>query len=186
MDALSSKMERPSMPSDSSAPIAITIRREAAADADAIRSLTARAFAGLAYSDGTEPLVIDALRGANALVVSLVAILDGHVVGHVAFSPALSPATGWCALGPISVEPSLQRRGIGARLIDAGLRMLRERGAHGCVLVGDHRYYRRFGFVATPDLAPPAQPAEHFQILPFGESVPVAPFAFHPAFSIRP
>jgi putative acetyltransferase len=54
------------------------------------------------------------------------------------------------------------------------------------VLVGDHRYYRRFGFVAAPALAPPAQPAEHFQILPFGESIPVAPFAFHPAFSIRP
>ena len=174
------------MPSDSPAPMAITIRREVAGDADAIRSLTARAFAGLPFSDGTEPLVIDALRGANALVVSLVATLDEHVVGHVAFSPALSPAMGWFALGPVSVEPSLQRRGIGARLIEAGLRMLRERGAHGCVLIGDHRYYRRFGFVGAPDLAPPSQPAQHFQILPFGEPVPVAPFAFHPAFSIRP
>jgi putative acetyltransferase len=117
---------------------------------DAIRSLTARAFAGLAFSDGTEPLVIDALRGANALALSLVAVLGEQIVGHVAFSAAGSDESGWFALGPVSVEPSLQRRGVGSRLIEAGLREMRDRGARGCVLVGDHRYYRRFGFVVTP------------------------------------
>ena len=66
--------------------LSVVIRRESIADRDAIRSLTARAFAGLSFSDGTEPLVIDALRAANALALSLVAVLRERIVGHVAFS----------------------------------------------------------------------------------------------------
>jgi putative acetyltransferase len=159
------------------------IRREAVDDVDAIRALTARAFAGLSFSDGTEPMVIDGLRRADALVLSLVAMRGDRLVGHVAFSAAVGEESGWFALGPISVDPALQRRGIGTQLIEKGLQMLRERGARGCMLVGDHRYYRRFGFVPAPALAPPDQPAEHFQVLPFGPSLPGAPLAFHPAFA---
>jgi putative acetyltransferase len=159
------------------------IRPDAVGDADAIRTLTARAFAGLSFSDGTEPMVIDGLRRANALAVSLVAMLGDEIVGHIAFSASIGADTGWFALGPVSVEPTLQRRGIGTRLVETGLAMLRERGARGCVLVGDHRYYRRFGFVPVPALAPPDQPAEHFHVLRFGPSMPSASLTFHPAFS---
>ena len=151
---------------------------------DAIGSLTTRAFAGARYSDGTESLVIEGLREAHALALSLVAVLDRQVVGHVAFSSVGPPAqAGWLVLGPVSVEPEFQRRGVGSRLIRAGLRTIREDGAKGCVLLGDHRYYERFGFVVMPELAPPGYPAEHFQVLRFGESFPDAPVAFHPAFS---
>ena len=154
------------------------------ADRDAIRSLTARAFAGLPFSDGTEPDIIDALRQARALTLSLVAVLGERIVGHVAFSEVGVPAqSGWFALGPVSVEPKFQRCGVGSQIIRAGLQALREQGARGCVLLGDHRYYQRFGFVAAPELSPPQYPAEHFQVARFGECLPTAPVAFHPAFS---
>jgi len=103
-------------------PLCILIRPESTTDHDAIRSLTARAFAGLSFSDGREPRVIDKLREAEALAVSLVALVRDRVVGHIAFSRVGPPALqGWFALGPVSVEPSLQRRGVGKQLVEAGL-----------------------------------------------------------------
>jgi len=165
----------------------IVIRRESRDDRDVIRSLTARAFSGLSFSDGTEALVVDALREADALVLSLVAVHGERIVGHAAFSSLGPPEqSGWFALGPVSVDPSLQRRGVGSRLIETGLRSLRDQGAKGCVLVGDGRYYHRFGFVGAPALAPPQYPSGHFQVLRFGESFPHSPVTFHPAFLVRP
>ena len=161
----------------------LSIRHEVTADRVAIRELTARAFAGMSLSDGPEPVVIDALRDAAALVLSLVALLEGRVVGHVAFSEVgPPPQPGWFALGPVSVEPAFQRQGIGEQLIRAGLAELRDRGASGCVLIGDHRYYRRFGFVRAPTRAPRDAPAAHFQILGFRDEQPTAVVACHPAF----
>ena len=163
------------------------IRRESGADVDAIRSLTARAYSGLSFSDGTEPLVIDALREANALALSLVGELRDQIIGHVAFSEVGPPTqSGWFALGPVSVEPSLQRRGVGGQLIETGLQALRAQGAKGCVLVGDHRYYHRFGFVVAPAYAPPEYPSQHFQLVSFTGSFPDVPVAFHPGFSTGP
>ena len=162
----------------------VAIRRESIDDRDAIRSLAARAFSSLSFSDGTEPRVIDALREANALALSLVAVLHEEIVGHVAFSKVGPPAqSGWFALGPVSVEPPLQRRGVGSQLVEAGLQTMRTQGAKGCVLVGDHRYYHRFGFVVAPTFAPPGYPPRYFQVVLFGESLPEAPVVFHPAFS---
>jgi putative acetyltransferase len=162
----------------------VVIRRESIGDRDAIRSLTARAFSGLSFSDGTEPFVIDALREANALTLSLVAVLGEQIVGQVAFSELASPAqSGWLALGPVSVAPPLQRRGVGSQLIKAGLQAIREQGAKGCVLVGNHCYYQRFGFIVAPALAPSEYPPQHFQVLRFADAFPDAPVAFHAAFS---
>ena len=163
--------------------VSVVIRPESHDDHEAIRSVTAHAFAGHPHSDGSEPKIIDALRDTGALVLSLVALHGDRIIGHVAFSPVGPPAVrDWFALGPVAVDPALQRRGVGSQLIDAGLQQLRARGAGGCVLLGDHRYYRRFGFVVAPDLAPPDYPAEHFQILAFGASRPDRRVAFHAAF----
>ena len=162
----------------------VVIRRESITDRDAIRSLTARAFSGLSFSDGSEPLIIEALREANALALSLVAVLGDRIAGHVAFSEVGPPEqSGWFALGPVSVDPPLQRRGVGSQLIEAGLRTLREQDAKGCVLIGDHRYYHRFGFVVAPAFASPQYPSQHFQIVRFGDSLPEGPVTFHPGFS---
>ena len=162
----------------------VVIRRESITDRDAIRSLTARAFSGLSFSDGSEPLIIEALRDANALALSLVAVLGNQIAGHVAFSEVGPPEqSGWFALGPVSVDPPLQRRGVGSQLIEAGLRTLREQDAKGCVLIGDHRYYHRFGFVVAPAFAPPQYPSQHFQIVCFRDAFPDCPVTFHPGFS---
>jgi putative acetyltransferase len=164
--------------------LSVLIRPESTTDHDAIRALTVRAFSGLSFSDGSEPRIIDKLREAEALTVSLVAVVGEQLVGHIAFSEVgPSALQGWFALGPVSVEPSFQRRGVGKQLVEAGLRDLRAQRAKGCVLLGDHRYYRRFGFVVAPTLAPPGYPAEHFQVLSFGASLPHARVVFHDAFS---
>ena len=79
-------------------------------------------------SNHTEQFIIDALRSAKALTVSLVAEADGIVVGHIAFSPVtMSDGTkDWYGLGPVSVHPDFQRKGIGKALIQEGLSRLRK------------------------------------------------------------
>ena len=163
----------------------IVIRSETPADEAGIRDVTRRAFAGQAYAEGTEQDIIDALRLRNALSVSLVADRAGGILGHVAFSPA-SPedgTAGWYTLGPVSVAPECQRQGIGRALITAGLNTLRERGASGCIVVGDTSYYSRFGFVKAPRLAPGSGLEEHFMALSFGGPLPGCVVNFHDAFS---
>ncbi len=160
------------------------IRPETPADVADIWHVTRRAFAGLAYSDGTEQDIVDALRARNALAISLVAEHGGRIVGHVAFSPASAEdgSPGWYTLGPVSVGPEVQRRGIGKALIRAGIGKLRELDALGCILIGDTNYYRRFGFVKAPQLAPVGEPKEHFMILCLGSSTPNGILNFHAAF----
>jgi putative acetyltransferase len=125
----------------------IIIRDETAADVSAIAEVTVAAFKTLAISHHTEQFIIAALRAANALTVSLVAELNGRVVGHVAFSAVtISDGTrNWYGLGPVSVLPEYQRQGIGKALIQNGISILRGLNAHGCCLVGDPEYYKRFG-----------------------------------------
>jgi putative acetyltransferase len=90
----------------------ISIRPETAADADAITEVTVSAFKTLAISGHTEQFIVEALRAAKALTVSLVAKSAERVVGHVAFSPVtLSDGTpGWFGLGPVSVLPASPRQ----------------------------------------------------------------------------
>ena len=93
----------------------IVIRNETNADVSAISEVTVAAFKTLEISNHTEQFIIDALRAAKALAVSLVAEMDGRVIGHIAFSPVnISDGTqNWYGLGPVSVLPEYQRQGIG-------------------------------------------------------------------------
>ncbi len=162
----------------------LLVRPEARSEFSVIRDLTRRAFAGKAYSAGDEHDLIDALRGAGALTLSLVADLEGVVVGHVAFSPgrAQDGSEGWFALGPIAVEPALQRQGIGGAMIRAGLDRLTALEALGCVLIGDTAYYPRHGFVPRPELAPMGEPAEHYMTLKLAPVAADCVVSFHPVF----
>jgi putative acetyltransferase len=103
------------------------IRSENSRDHDAITAILIEAFADHPYSHQTEHLIVDALRRAKALSVSLVAETDKQVVGHIAFSPVTIDGEDcrWFALGPVAVARRLQRRGIGRQLIEAGLNALR-------------------------------------------------------------
>jgi len=160
------------------------IRPETPADVPAIFALTEAAFRTAAHSAGTEQFIVNALRRSGALAVSLVAESDGRVIGHVAVSPVTvsDGAAGWYGLGPISVSPERQRTGVGSRLMHAALQALRERGAAGCLLVGDPAYYSRFGFGPATGLEYPGVPPEYFMAVSFGAALPQGVATFHAAF----
>jgi putative acetyltransferase len=167
-------------------PLDLTIRNETSADIPAIFDLTARAFETLEISGHTEQYILDALRDAGVLSVSLVAVLENRLVGHIAFSPiTLSDGTtGWYGLGPVSVLPEFQRTGIGGALIRAGLDRLKALGAAGCCLVGHPDYYPRFGFIHPPALSHEGVPPEAFFALSFDGRYPIGTVTFHEAFMV--
>jgi predicted N-acetyltransferase YhbS len=163
----------------------LVVREETPDDIEPIDVLTRAAFRDHPFSRQTEHLILRGLREAGALPLSLVATLEGGVVGHVAFSPvtigAQDPA--WCGLGPVSVMPAHQRSGIGSALIRSDLRRLRERGVVGCVVLGDPGYYGRFGFAPHAGLVYPGPPASYFIALALEGAVPIGEVKYHPAFS---
>ena len=132
-----------------------------------------RAVEEKAFGRPVEAELVDRLRARGAVTLSLVALDEGQLVGHVLFSrvtigsgPYELPALG---MGPVAVLPGRQRQGIGSRLIRAGLEECRQMGALAVVVLGDSRYYSRFGFgpaarygVVFQD---EAVPAEDFMIL---------------------
>jgi predicted N-acetyltransferase YhbS len=159
------------------------IREERPGDVETIAGVIERAFAAAEHRDGTEAQIVERLRAAGALALSLVAERDGAVVGHAAFSPVtVNEAQGWFGLGPVAVEPERQGQGIGAALIEAGLARLRSSGAQGCVVLGDPAYYARFGFRVVRGLTYPGAPAEYFQALAFSGHPPRGEVRYHPAF----
>ncbi|WP_414614414.1 GNAT family N-acetyltransferase [Stenotrophomonas geniculata] len=161
-----------------------TIRAEAIDDHATLRALTEAAFRDAAHSSHTEQFIVDALRARGQLSVSLVAEMDGKVIGHVAVSPVTisDGSTGWFGLGPISVLPAWQGQGIGAALMHAALEALRQQGAYGCVLLGEPAYYGRFGFRAEPGLVLPGVPAEYFQALCLQPPLAQGEVQYSPAF----
>ncbi len=162
----------------------IIIRRETAADVGAIRDVTVSAFKALEISRHTEQFIIEVLRVAKSLTVSLVAEVDSRVVGHIAFSPVtISDGTkNWYGLGPVSVLPEYQRQGIGRALIEEGLSRLKSLNAQGVCLVGHPGYYRKFGFKNVPGLVHEGVPQEFFFALSFDDHIPQGIVTFHEAF----
>jgi len=162
----------------------LVIRDETDADIGAITDVTIAAFETLQISNHTEQFIIEALRAAKALTVSLVVELDGRVIGHIAFSPVMiSDGTqNWYGLGPVSVSPEYQRKGIGKALIQEGLSRLKKLNAQGCCVVGHPEYYRKFGFRNVPGLAIEGVPPEVFFALSFDGHTPEGTVAFHDGF----
>ena len=176
-----------------SSPAHVQIRAERPDDVDVVRRLEHAAFLGHPHhapgQAPVEPLIVDALRDAGALTLSLVAEVNRELVGHIAFSPVVvggpqGASNGWYGLGPVAVRPDQQRQGIGAALVQDGVRRLRSRDdSGGVVLVGEPDYYGRFGFRAEACLTYPGVPPEFFLCLPFGDGVPSGTVTYHPAFS---
>lgn len=161
------------------------VRDEGPEDAAEITEVTRQAF--IAHPDGglAEGRIIDALREADALAISLVAELEGRVVGHIGFSTVeISDGSGgWFGLGPLSVSPAMQGRGIGSRLVIAGLERLRALEASGCVVLGDEGFYGRFGFDDDHDLVLQSVPQTFFHALKFRPGRAHGRVTFHPVFS---
>jgi putative acetyltransferase len=165
----------------------LLIRDETQDDAAVMTEVTAAAFASLAISHHTEPFIIQALRSAGALTVSLVAEVEGRVVGPIAFSPVViaDGTPDWYGLGPVSVLPRYQRRGIGQALIQKGLARLKALDAKGCCLVGHPSYYRQFGFKNVAGLVYPGGPPEVFFARSFVGRFPQGQVRFHEGFHAK-
>lgn len=125
----------------------VRVRAERAGDAAAIFAVHAEAFPTEA-----EARLVDALRAAGRLSVSMVAELDGEVVGHAGFSPVtLTGTQGGLGLAPVGVRESARRRGAAAAAIRAGLVRCEDLGAPFVVVLGSPAYYARFGFGPASD-----------------------------------
>ena len=160
------------------------IRTERPGDEETIHRLTQAAFRDMPFSDGNEQHLVDALRHDGDLALSLVAEEGERIVGHIAFSRVeISDGTpDWYGLGPVSVWPELQHRGIGSALIRQGIAELRQRGAAGVVLLGSPDYYGRFGFRHDPQLRYPGPPPEYFQCLLLDGALPEGEVIYAQAF----
>ena len=161
-----------------------TIRDERASDIASIAYVTEEAFKTLEISNHTEQYIINALRTAGALTISLVAEMGGNIIGHIAFSPVtMSDGTSdWYGLGPVSVLPDYQNHGVGKALIEEGLSRLDEINAKGCCLVGHPGYYKKFGFKNVTDLVLEGVPQEVFFVLSLDGNIPRGEATFHDAF----
>jgi len=147
--------------------MSVDLRTETSADISAIQQLHTTAFGGPG-----EACLVDVLRAAGALTISLVAEQGGAVVGHIAFSPVeivgVRGSTKGLALAPVAVMPGHQRGGIGSQLIEAGLAEARRQGWELVIVLGHHDFYPRFGFVAAKPhgiLCPFEVPDEAFMVL---------------------
>jgi len=132
---------------------AITVRPETAEDIRAIDVVHISAFGGEA-----EAQLVSALRGSATYnrELSLVAELGGRIVGHVLLTRVPLRKDGAeknvLALGPMSVVPSQSHRGIGSELINASIKLAKDKGYGAIVVLGHPEYYKRFGFVQARDL----------------------------------
>jgi putative acetyltransferase len=122
--------------------MSIEIREERQGDLAAIRDLNERAF-----GQDQEANIVDALRSNAAVLLSLVATSNGHVVGHIMYSPlSIGGKVSGAALGPMAVLPEYQGQGIGSELVKKGNQRLRNDGWPFIIVLGHAEYYPRFGF----------------------------------------
>ena len=162
----------------------IRVRNEKESDCTIISEVITLAFKNDPHGDGREAEIVELMREDSALSISLVAEVDNKIVGHIAFSKVTinDAFIDWYGLAPVSITPKYQNQGIGSRLIEEGLKLLKKLNAKGCVLLGEPDYYQRFGFTADERLILPDVPAEYFQALSFNGSIPAGTVKYHQAF----
>lgn len=131
----------------------LTIRPETEADITTIRRLISQALQDDYHAWHDEHEIVEQLRDADQLAVSLVAVQGVDLVGFIAACEVAVPggAPGWYSIGPLVVDPQRRTRGIGTDLVHAVLAQLRARGAAGVVVMGAPDFYGHFGFRRHPD-----------------------------------
>jgi putative acetyltransferase len=146
----------------------VLIRGEERDDIPAIRRIVEEAFLQPA-----EAKLVDHLRADGEAVFSGIAIDDGQVVGHIMFSRMDAPFRA-LGLAPVAVTPSLQRNGIGSELIRWGLAQAKSDNWQGVFVLGDPKFYGRFGFsVALASGFESSFAGERFMALALNGNLPV-------------
>ena len=149
----------------------ITIREEQPRDIKTIRNLNKRAFGQTHEAD-----LVDKLRQTCDDLLSLVALMQNEVVGHILFTPVIvegedSMVQGM-ALAPMAVLPEYQRQGIGSALVSTGIEKLKKRQCPFIIVLGHAEYYPRFGFEPASRYGIRSEwevPDDAFMILVIGE-----------------
>ena len=152
----------------------ISIRQEKSEDASAIRQVNEKAFEQPQEAD-----VVDQIRANCTNILSLVALQENEIVGHILFSPAVIESVNrqveGMGLAPMAVLPEYQRQGIGSELIRQGLDILRKRGCTFVIVLGHPDYYPRFGFEPASFYGLKSQwqnvPDEAFMVMFFDDSL---------------
>jgi putative acetyltransferase len=107
----------------------------------------------VAFDTETEAKLVNVLRESCESYISLVAEVDGELVGHILFTPVelVGDRSGLklMGLGPMAVMPKYQNKGIGSQLVNEGLEQCLRRGYDAVVVLGHPKYYPRFGFVPS-------------------------------------
>lgn len=153
------------------------IRQESSQDFAQVYTVVKAAFATAEHSDGTEQNLVTALRKSDAFIpeLSLVADIDGAVVGHILFTRALVGADSVVVLAPLAVSPAWQNRGIGGALIHEGHTIARRLGYPYALVLGSERYYPRFGYLPAERMGirvPDGMPAVNFMAVALREDAP--------------
>lgn len=134
------------------------IRKEEPKDYEIIYSVVKDAFDSAEHSDGNEQDLVNALRKGEAFIpeLSLVAEIDGKIVGHIMFTKAKVGEDTVLVLAPLSVLPEYQRMGIGISLIKEGHKIANKIGYEYSIVLGSQKYYPKMGYL----------PADRFDIKP--------------------
>lgn len=150
----------------------IRVKLEKPADIPSVHNINEQAFEQPAEAD-----IVDKLRVKCPEALSLVAVDNGRVVGHVLFTPATVESETATIVGmglaPMAVLPERQRAGIGSALVERGLEILHERGCPFVIVLGHPEYYPRFGFEPASRYGLKCQwegvPDEAFMVMIFDE-----------------
>lgn len=165
------------------------IRPERECDFDEIRSVVKTAFAGAEHTDGDEHNLVDRLRKTDEYIpgLSLIAEVNGRIVGYAMFSRIHVGITKAIALAPLAVLPGFQNHGIGRALIEAGHRKAAEGDYYCSVVLGSPEYYSKSGYLpALPFgiIAPFDLPPQFYMVFPFKPGVPHGTVIYSPAFGV--
>ncbi len=127
----------------------VEIRQENKNDYEEIYNVVKTAFETAEHSDGNEQDLVVALRNSDSFIpeLSLVAIKDNKIVGHILFTKIKIGNHEELALAPLAVLPEYQKQGIGSKLIQQGHKIAKELGYHYSIVLGSETYYPKFGYV---------------------------------------
>ena len=151
------------------------IRKETISDYPAVYALVKEAFQSAEHADGNEQDLVASLRSSRAFIpeLSLVAEINGNVVGHILFTKAAVGNRPVLALAPLSVTPAFQRQGIGSALVRKGHAVAASLGYTHIIVVGSDQYYPRFGYVPATSLGvviPNSIPSTYVMAVALGDA----------------